>query len=289
MNSSVAFCPSAAFSEEAAVLHDHAVLGAERAARLQLGEPLHLDEAHATGPDGRAEARLVAEDRDLDARRRSRLDEAGALRHLDLAVVDRYLDEVRHAGTGALVVDVHGNRRKQVVEGRGAVERAAALVDVRLELVPELVEVAHHGDRVGVAERAQALAVDALGHGDEQVHVGLRAAAVLDLLEDLGRPLRPDTARRALPARLVLVELRHPHGELHHAAAVVDHDHGRRADGRPGSDERVEVERHASRLVGREDTVEEPPGMTAFSSRPPATPPPMTSMSSRSGKPWGSS
>ena len=137
--------------------------------------------------------------------------------------------------------------------GTNPVQRAAPLVDVRLELVPELVEIAHDRDRVGVAERAEAFAVDALGHGDEEVHVGLRAAAVLDLLQDLGQPARPDSARGALPAGLVLVELRHPHGELHHAAAVVDRDHGSRADRRPGADERVEVERHAPRLGGGED------------------------------------
>ena len=245
MNSSVAFCPSAAFSEVAAVLTTMPVRGAEGAAGLQLRQALDLDEAHAAGADRRPEPRLVAEDRDLDARGGGRLDEARALRHVTSRSSIVTCDEVRHACTGACSWTCMATGASRSSSDDVAVERAAALVDVRLELVAELVEVADHRDRVGVAERAQALAVDALGDRDEQVHVGLCAAAVLDLLEDLGQPLRPDSARRALPARLVLVELRHPHGELHHAAAVVDHDHGGRADGRAGGDERVEVERDA--------------------------------------------
>ena len=97
MNSSVAFWPSAAFSDVAAVSHDHPVLGGERAAGLELRQPLDLDEAHPAGADGGPEPGLVAEDGDLDAGRRGRLDEAGSLRHLDLAVVDRDLDRLGHA------------------------------------------------------------------------------------------------------------------------------------------------------------------------------------------------
>ena len=89
MNSSVAFWPSAAFARGRAGADDHPVLRGERAAGLQLRHPLDLDEAHAAGADGRPEPRLVAEDRDLDPGRGGRLDEPGALRHLDLAAVDR--------------------------------------------------------------------------------------------------------------------------------------------------------------------------------------------------------
>ncbi len=79
--------------------HHHPVLCGERAARLQLREPLHLDQAHAAGADRRPEPRLVAEDRDLDPRGGGRLDEAGALRHLHLAAVDRQCDLGAHAIT----------------------------------------------------------------------------------------------------------------------------------------------------------------------------------------------
>ena len=78
----------------------HLVLCSHRAGCLELRHALDLAEAHAARPDGRPEARLVAEDRDLDARRERRLDHARALRHADLAAVDGDRDEVhRHASS----------------------------------------------------------------------------------------------------------------------------------------------------------------------------------------------
>ena len=138
------------------------------------------------------------------------------------------------------------------------------------------VDVARDRDRVGVAERAEALAVDALADV-ERAGRGRRAmpAPVLDLLQDLRQPPRPDAARRALAARLVLVELRDADAELHHAAAVVDRDHRGRADrgpGLPSSESKSSVTRSTSSAV--RIAVEEPPGMTAFSVRPSAIPPP---------------
>ena len=82
---------------------DHPVLRAERAGRLQLRDPLDLDEAHAACTHRRAEAGLVAEDGDLDPGRLRGLDQARPLRHLDGTLVDRDRDRVgrglRHAGT----------------------------------------------------------------------------------------------------------------------------------------------------------------------------------------------
>ena len=94
MNSSVASWPSAAFAEDCAVSHDHPVLGGQGAAGLELGHALDLDQAHAAGADGRAEPRLVTEDRDLDPRGGGRLDEPGALGDLDLPAVDGDLDDL---------------------------------------------------------------------------------------------------------------------------------------------------------------------------------------------------
>ena len=75
-------------------LEDEAVRGRERAGGLELRQPLHLAEAHPAGADGRAEPRLVAEDRDLDADRRGRLDHALAPGSLELLPVDRDGDEL---------------------------------------------------------------------------------------------------------------------------------------------------------------------------------------------------
>ena len=85
MNSSVAFCASAAISEVSAVFTVHPLGGGERAGGLRLRRPgRDLAEAHAAGADRRPEPRLVAEDGDLDPGRERRLDEPGALRHGDL-------------------------------------------------------------------------------------------------------------------------------------------------------------------------------------------------------------
>ena len=66
-------------------LHGHPVCGRERARGLRLRRAgSDLAQAHAAGADRRPEPRLVAEDRDLDARQRSRFDEPGPLRHGDL-------------------------------------------------------------------------------------------------------------------------------------------------------------------------------------------------------------
>ena len=106
-------------------MDDHPVLGAERASGLQLRQPFDLDEAHPAGTDGRPQPGLVAEDRDLDARGRGRLHEAGALRHPHLAVVDRDRDELgttlpfpcsRGNHLTRVGMSVHGDGREHVVE-----------------------------------------------------------------------------------------------------------------------------------------------------------------------------
>src|SRR5262245_19847024 len=150
------------------------------------------------------------------------------------------------------VVLVHRARREDSLERGLPVERATTEVDVCLVLVAEAVDVAQDGDRVRVAERAEALAHDPVADGEEQVEVGLQASPVLDLLEYLRHPARADTARGALAALLVLVELRHADAELHHAAAVVDDDHARRADRGSCLDEGREVHLHVD-VVGGQD------------------------------------
>src|SRR5438094_1762946 len=128
--------------------------------------------------------------------------------------------ELRCGRTGR--VQRHG--RRDVVERRRVAERAAAFVDVRLELAAELVHVARHCDRSRLAERAEALAVDPVAHVEQQVELRLDRFARFEPAQDLGHPACPLTARRALAAGLVLVELRDADAELHHAAAVVECD-----------------------------------------------------------------
>src|SRR5213082_4258564 len=96
-------------------------------------------------------------------------------------------------------------RREDPLERRRAAERAAALFDVSDELAAPLVEVARDGVDGELAERAEDLAEDVVADRVEQLEVCVRRGAVLDRLEDLHHPARPDAARRALAARLVRV------------------------------------------------------------------------------------
>src|SRR5262249_15238267 len=66
-------------------VHDHPVLDRRRAAGLELGDALDLDQAHATGADRLAELGLVTEDRYLDVAVLGRVDEHRVGRRLDLA------------------------------------------------------------------------------------------------------------------------------------------------------------------------------------------------------------
>ncbi len=83
-------------------LYDHAVGRLQGAARLELRHAFELDEAHAAGADRIAEARLVTEDGDLDPGGERRLDDARALRDVDVALVDPDPDELgAHASTSS--------------------------------------------------------------------------------------------------------------------------------------------------------------------------------------------
>src|SRR3954470_929872 len=146
----------------------------------------------------------------------------------------------------------HG--RRFVVEARyGAVvrERAAALVDVALELVAEVGDVARHRHRHRVAQWAQAVAEDAVAHVQQQVELALAGRAHLDAADDVHAPARALAAGRALAAALVLVELRDAQGQLHHASAVVDHDDSAGADHRAGGRDRLVVDLRVD-LVGHQ-------------------------------------
>jgi hypothetical protein len=77
---------------------DHAVAHSGRAAGLELGDALDLDQAHAACADGLAELGLVAEDGDLDVAVLGRVDEHRVRGRGDLDAVDREGD---HALLGA--------------------------------------------------------------------------------------------------------------------------------------------------------------------------------------------
>ena len=97
MNSRTEFCDSAALGEVCAVWTTIPSVAVSVQAACGFGIPSTSHEAHAAGADRRAEARLVAEDRDLDPGLERRLDDPEALRHLNLAAVDRDGDQFWHA------------------------------------------------------------------------------------------------------------------------------------------------------------------------------------------------
>src|SRR6476660_3636128 len=98
------------------------------------------------------------------------------------------------------------DRREQPGELRVRAERAAAVLEMRAELVPELRHAARHRHRRGVAKDAEALADDPVADVEHQIEVALPCGSVLDRPQELNEPARPDAARRALPARLMHVE-----------------------------------------------------------------------------------
>src|SRR5215210_2741766 len=118
--------------------------------------------------------------------------------------MSRAATSCRDLGHGRVRVLV--DRGEQALERGGAAERAAALVDVRLELAAELVDIARDRHRRRVTERAEALAENAVADVEQEVELALRGAAVLDLAQDLDHPARPLAAGGALPARLMHVE-----------------------------------------------------------------------------------
>src|SRR5438309_12107047 len=99
-------------------------------------------------------------------------------------------------------------RPSTVISGKGA----AALFDVHEVLVAEHVQRrdegggdrrAEHADR-RLGGRPAQTGGDVVAHVDEELEVGLAAAACLDAAHDLVEPAAAFAARRALPTRLAV-------------------------------------------------------------------------------------
>jgi hypothetical protein len=89
-------------------------------------------------------------------------------------------------------------------------------------------------DRPGrrVAERADRVAFDLLGHVEQHVDLALLGAALGHALHHAPHPAGALAARRALAAALVLVEIGQPRDRLDDVGRLVHHDHRRRAEAR---------------------------------------------------------
>src|ERR1043166_783179 len=82
------------------------------------------------------------------------------------------------------------------------------LVDAPLDLGPEVAQQALHGPGGAVAERADGVALDLLGHLEQHVDLALVRAPFRHAGEHAPHPAHALAARRALTAALVLVEVR---------------------------------------------------------------------------------
>ena len=90
-----------------------------------------------------------------------------------------------------------------------------------------------------------------------------------DAVDDPVQPAHALAARRALAARLVVVEAQHHLQQPHHAGALGDHDHAAGAQRRAGRCELLVVEASAASISSPVSTlVEMPPGMMALSVAP---------------------
>ena len=94
---------------------------------------------------------------------------------------------------------------------------------------------------------------------DQQVDVAHLPFAALDPGQDLVQPVAPFAARRALAARLVLVEVQQVLRRPHHAGRLVHHDDAGRAEHRSRLRDVVEAGRDVE-LIGQQDRHRRPAG-----------------------------
>src|SRR5512139_1240519 len=118
---------------------------------------------------------------------------------------------------------------------------AVAVLDVVLELVPEMSDEALHGPRRRVAERADSVSLDVVGDAHQHIHVFLAALARQDPRERAVEPAGALAARRALAAGLHVIEAREALEHAHHVGGLVHDDNRRGADRRTRLPERVVV------------------------------------------------
>src|SRR5262245_30192275 len=122
-------------------------------------------------------------------------------------------------------------------------QRAAVFANVRLVLLPEMLERRRHGCDRGVAERAERFPRDVRRDAGQEIEIARLPLAPFDLPENLVQPVGPFAARRALAARLVAIEVKQVLGEPHHAGGVVQHDDPCGSEERAGLLDAVEAGR----------------------------------------------
>src|SRR4051794_16996443 len=155
--------------------------------------------------------------------------------------------------SGAVVMSLLGHFQLVGEEGGlHRVERAAALREVLEVLVAEVPDRALDRAHRAVGKRAERAAEDVVALVEQQVEVTLLADALLELGEHLHQPPGALTARRALAARLVLVELGPAQGRPHHAGGLVEDLERAGAEHRAGRADPLEVQGYVEVLGGEQ-------------------------------------
>src|SRR5207302_10519751 len=85
---------------------------------------------------------------------------------------------------------------------------ARPVIDVMLELRPEMFDEALHRQRGGVAERTNRPALDVICDGSQHVEIFLATLAMLDSVNHSPQPSGTLAARRALAAGFLEIEIR---------------------------------------------------------------------------------
>src|SRR5436305_7186559 len=101
-----------------------------------------------------------------------------------------------------ILASVRGDRHVEPAIARRAGE-TRLVRDVVQVLVAELLHARDHRADGGVAEGAERLAADVVGHVEEEIGILRTPFAALEAIEDRLQPVRPFAARRALAAGLV--------------------------------------------------------------------------------------
>ena len=105
--------------------------------------------------------------------------------------------------------------------------------------------------RRGIAERADRMPLDLLGHVEQHVDLALLRAPDDHALHDAPHPARPFAAGRALAAAFVTVEIGDARNRLHDVGRLVHDDDRCRAEARLEVSKAVEVHRRVDDLVSR--------------------------------------
>src|SRR5690348_4032129 len=117
---------------------------------------------------------------------------------------------------GELVAD-HVRDRRLLGAVAAVLHAAALVVDVVLEFLAEHLHEGARGHRRRVTQRADGAALDVVGEVEQQLQVFLAALPMFDAVDDAIEPAGAFTARRALAAGFLEVEVREALGRAHHA------------------------------------------------------------------------